>query len=92
MHYYNRALPQAFIADPPGAGSDTLALPTQQALQLFASSLGAVTNGRVRVWFVIFSEAIEQGAGNLDELNKQYRCAETQRFNDLRIFLCQKKT
>jgi hypothetical protein len=92
MHYYDRALVQTFIADPPDAGSDTLALPTQEALQLFASPLGDATNGKERVWFVIFAEAVDQGGGNLKDMNERYDCAESQHFNDLMIFLCRKKT
>ena len=37
-HYYDRSLPQDFVADEPGSPSDTLAYPTQQALGLFATS------------------------------------------------------
>jgi hypothetical protein len=57
MYYYDRTLAQAFIADPLGAGSDTLAYPTQQALQLYATDLEAATsdalNGAVHQTHVI---------------------------------------
>jgi uncharacterized membrane protein len=36
MVYYDRDLPQAYLADPAGSGSDTLSLPTQQVLGLVA--------------------------------------------------------
>jgi hypothetical protein len=54
-HYYDRTLPQSFIADEPGSRSDTLAYPTQQALGLFATpDVETAVQGHERVWFVIF--------------------------------------
>ena len=54
--YYNDKLPHRYLADPPGSGSDTLALPTQQVLDLmaFPDAESAVENTD-RVFFLIFS-------------------------------------
>jgi mannosyltransferase len=59
--YYFRDLPQEYVADPPGSGSDTLALPTQEVLGLFASpSIEGAVGGANTVWLVIFSRAIDE--------------------------------
>ncbi len=57
--YYDRALEQGFIADPPGSNVDTLAPATQQVLGIRAAdSLEAATAHAQRVWFVIFEKSI----------------------------------
>jgi len=94
-HYYDRELPQAFMADPPGAGSDTLALPTQEALGLLASrAMEEATGDSQRVWFVIFQRAFaeyeELGYPQPPHkawLEERYRLAETVTFNDLNVYL-----
>jgi mannosyltransferase len=94
-HYYDRELPQAFMADPPGAGSDTLALPTQEALGLLASrAMEEATGDSRRVWFVIFQRAFaeyeELGYPQPPHkawLEERYRLAETVTFNDLNVYL-----
>jgi 4-amino-4-deoxy-L-arabinose transferase-like glycosyltransferase len=61
MVYYDRDLPQRYVADPHGSGSDTLALPTQRVLGLVADpGLQSAVGDAKRVWFVIFSQAIEE--------------------------------
>jgi hypothetical protein len=60
-HYYDRSLPQTFIADESGSPADTLAYPTQQALGLFATpDIATATLGYERVWIVIFCHAIDE--------------------------------
>ena len=56
--YYDRGLNQGSPRDPPGSGSDTLALPTQDVLGLWAEETPAeAAGGADKVWFVIFSRA-----------------------------------
>jgi mannosyltransferase len=94
-HYYDRQLPQEFMADPPGSGSDTLALPTQKALGLLASqSMEEVAAGSQRVWFVIFQRTFleyeELGHPQPPHkawLEERYRLVETVALNDLNIYL-----
>lgn len=95
-HYYDRELPQTFIADPPGSGSDTLALPTQEALGLFAQELEETTAGHERVWLVIFDRAVAeyQATGYPDHphltwLKAHYRPRGVIHFNDLSLYLFQ---
>ena len=94
MYYYARAnpLPQTFIMDPPGAGSDTLAYPTQEALGLYALSRDDALKNKTRVWFVIFRQAREETtqAENLEWLRKNYALAQTQNFHDLELYLFEK--
>ncbi len=58
-YYYDESLPHTYIADPPGAGSDTLAIPTQKALDLFAQpdAISAVGDAK-QVFFVMFAREI----------------------------------
>lgn len=92
-YYYDRTLPQTFIADPPGAGSDTLAYPTQQALGLYATNLTLATENKSRVWFVIFQNAIDDAAAqgqphpNLAWLDQHFHRVLLEQFNDLDLFL-----
>ena len=93
-HYYDRSLPQAFIADEPLSPSDTLAYPTQQALGLFATpDLVTATQGFDHVWFVLFRRAVGeyQAAGlathpHLAWLDRHYTLVQITSFNDLDIY------
>ncbi len=93
-HFYDRALPQSFLGDPSGSGSDTLAYATQQALGLYAfPDLERATEGSGRVWFVIFERAIleyqAQGAPthpHLDWLSRRFTLAGRRSFNDLWVY------
>ncbi len=87
-HVYDRDLPQVFLGDPAGSGSDTLALPTQQALGLFATELEPATAGRSRVWLVIFQQAVDEMGGahpHVAWLSARYRLTQTQSFGDMRL-------
>ncbi len=90
MYYYARAkpLPQKFVEDPKGEGSDTLALPTQAALGLYAESLPSAVGASERVWFVMFREAREESvqAANLEWLRAQFRLNGEWAFRDLEIY------
>jgi hypothetical protein len=93
-YYYDRSLPQTFIADEPGSPSDSLAYPTQQALGLFAiPDIATATQGHERVWFVIFRRAIDEyrAAGYADHpqliwLEQHYKLVSVTPFNDLDVY------
>jgi len=60
-HYYDPSLRQVFCPDLPGTGADTLALPTQEALGLFAAPISqAVKTNVTGVWFVVFEQAFQE--------------------------------
>jgi len=92
-HYYDRMLPQSFVADPPGSPSDTLAYPTQEALGLFAApDMATAVRGHERVWFVIFHRAVEEyrAAGYRDHphrlwLEQRYTLVSLHAFGDLDV-------
>jgi 4-amino-4-deoxy-L-arabinose transferase-like glycosyltransferase len=94
MHYYDRALPQSFVRDEPGSPSDTLAVPTQQALGLFAAAdVEDATQGHERVWFVIFRRELDEylTAGYPDHpqhawLEQHYTLVSLVSFSDLDIY------
>jgi len=93
--YYDRTLPQEYLTDPPGSGSDTLALPTQEALGLMAlPSVESIGTSKVRVWFVIFQRAIKeyQGLGyethpHLAWLNEHYSLERIETWGDLLVYV-----
>lgn len=93
MYYYDRELEQTFLADPAGSGSDTLAIPTQRALNLYATSLETAIEGKSRVWFVIFQIAIDQASetgqwhSNLSRFDAMMNRRQVQECGDLRIIL-----
>ncbi len=93
MYYYDPGLAEQFLPDPAGAGSDTLALPTQAALGIHATEFDAATAGAKRVWFVIFQDAIDQAAErggahpNLARMEQQWSQVSLDRYNDLNVYL-----
>lgn len=97
-HYYNPDLPHAYLADPPGSGSDTLAIPTQEVLGLFAEDdIQEITEGRDQVLFVMFTREINeyrlQGLvehPQLAWLGAQYRELSIETWGDLSIYVFEK--
>ncbi len=100
MVYYGRDLPQRYVRDIPGSGSDTLALPTQRALGLLADECAAESaGGAERVWYVAFDRLEDEMAALVAEdpqneqydslrwLRQHYTEQDTVRFNDLAITL-----
>jgi hypothetical protein len=91
MHFYDRSLPQLWLADPVGAGSDTLSLETMRVLQISPTDLNAAINGHARVWFIIFQTAIDEAEreghspGNLAVLDARMNRVDATSFGDLRI-------
>jgi hypothetical protein len=100
MVYYERDLPQRYVRDIPGSGSDTLAVPTQEALQLLADDCMAQSaGGAPRLWYVAFEQLenemrdlVEDDPRNsqydsLNWLRAHYHQADLFTFDDLNIFL-----
>lgn len=94
--YMDRELPQRYLGDRPGSSEDTLALPTQQSLDLLADAcIQSASQDAERVWWVIFDFAEQQyaQAGRkefsdvLDWLNTHYTKTSEQQFNDLDVIL-----
>jgi hypothetical protein len=71
MRIVDAALEQVYLPDVAGIGSDTLALPTQQALGLPATSVPDAMAGRDRIWLVLFARTRDdyRAAGFEDDPN-----------------------
>jgi 4-amino-4-deoxy-L-arabinose transferase-like glycosyltransferase len=100
MVYYDRPLAQHYVRDIPGSGSDTLAVPTQQALGLMADACVAqAAGGAPRVWYVTFqkleqemNDLVQDDPGNvrydsLHWLRAHYTQDRIRTFNDLNVYL-----
>lgn len=100
MVFYDRDLPQHYVRDIPGSGSDTLARPTQEAIRLLADECVAVAaGGAPRVWYVAF-DRLEDELIDLTEddpanarydslrwLRAHYEESSVRSFNDLHVYL-----
>ncbi len=100
LRIYAPELPQRYVRDIPGTGSDTLAAPTQRAIDWLASACPAeAANGAGRVWYVAFEQfddemaeaaADDPAARAYDSgawLRAHYTEQEIARFNDLVVTL-----
>jgi len=92
--YYAPGLGQEYLADPPGTGSDTLALPTQEVLGLIAQdSIAQAVGDADGVWFVIFPREVEdyraQGVLShpaLDWLGAHFWLEDVREFGELSVY------
>jgi hypothetical protein len=92
--YVDPGLEQEYLADPPGSGSDTLALATQQVLGLLAEPDAARAVGEAEgVWFVIFPREIEDYVSlgfpehpALAWLENRYSVERVEEFGELRVY------
>lgn len=58
-YYYDQELPQTFLADKPGSGSDTLAGPTQEVIGIHAQpTIQEAVGDHRQIFFVIFSREL----------------------------------
>jgi mannosyltransferase len=93
-HYYDRDLVQKYMGDAPGSPTDTLALPTQEALGLLGQPDMSQAVGKAqRVWFIIFQRALDEaeelGAPNANKswLDSHYDLVTERTFKDLKLYL-----
>lgn len=92
---FDRELPQSFIGDVRGSRTDTLAMATQEVLDIEAETdIQAATRGAERVWYIIYQRAIDEYRGNSDAiypdiqyLDSNYRLEAAERWDGLRVFL-----
>jgi 4-amino-4-deoxy-L-arabinose transferase-like glycosyltransferase len=87
MYVYAPDVAGAFLADRPGSHEDTLALPTQEALGIFATpTVAQAVGGAEQVWLVYFAEELEQMQGEhpaLAWLDGRFVKVDQEQFNDL---------
>ena len=97
--YFDPALPQVFIADPPGSPTDTLSPATQKILGVNSEpDLETATKNAPRVWFIILTRSIEEykAAGatthpQLQYLERTYRLDMHEIWGGDEVFLFSKK-
>jgi hypothetical protein len=93
--YYDRTLPQIFIADPPGGRKDTLADATREVLGVISvPDIQTATKNRQRIWFVIFERSIEEAktTGTTSHphrlyLDQNFKLVDTQDWDTLQVNL-----
>jgi len=95
MTYYDRELPQRYLRDVPGSSEDTLALPTQEVMNLYADAcvMEAVAD-MDGVWLVVFERVADQyaavGRTDLtdvqDWLGENFTFEQEYVFNDLLVY------
>lgn len=91
---YSPDIQQVFLADETGSHNDTLAYPSQEAMQLFPEpSIVQAADGADRVYFVVFTRAIEEYQElegiehpQLHWLDEKYQRTERVVFNDLEVY------
>ncbi|MGD8848221.1 MAG: glycosyltransferase family 39 protein [Anaerolineales bacterium] len=97
-YYYDEDLPHSFIADKPGSGSDTLAIPTQEVIGIKEKAdIQSAVNNHKQIFFVIFSREIVdyEQAGvemhpNLEYLNEHFKQKTVSSFGDVLVYEYQK--
>jgi len=96
--YFDRMLPQLFIADPPGSSTDTLAEATRVVLGVTAApNMEIAVKGANRIWFVIFDRSIEESQSlglethpHLEYLYRKFTEISDEHWGGLRIYLFEK--
>jgi 4-amino-4-deoxy-L-arabinose transferase-like glycosyltransferase len=96
--YYDRSLPETFVADPPGSPVDTLAPGTQKTLGLEAQrDIESAAGNADRVWFILFNESNQEyvRAGypehpHLGWLMAHYHLIEDRNWGDVSVYLFSK--
>jgi len=97
--YFDRSLPQVYIADAPGSPEDTLAPATQEVLGVRAKpNIQTAIGNAPRVWYIIYQNSIAeyQSSGyttypDLEFLNSHYNLATKEVWDGLDVYLFVRK-
>jgi hypothetical protein len=92
--FFNPQLPQIFVNDPSGSGTDSLSPVTQSVLGVSSiPTIDRATESADHIWFIIFQKSIDEYISSgqvshphLDWLNAHYQLAEIQQWGDLLLF------
>ena len=96
--YFDRSLPETFVADPPGTAVDTLAPATQEVIGVRSvPDIQSAAGDAPRIWYIIFDESNREylQAGyprhpDLTWLMQRYRLLEISHVGDLSVYLFSK--
>jgi mannosyltransferase len=92
--YFDRSLPQGFIADPANSSVDTLSPVTQRILNV--QSFEDIASGTIsapRVWFIIYQQSLDEFAQagkthpQLEYLDQHFKLESVENWDDLKIYL-----
>ena len=97
--YFDRSLPQVYIADTPGSPEDTLAPATQEVLGVSAKpNIQTAVGNASRVWYIIYQNSIAeyQSSGyathpDLEFLNSRYNLETKEVWDGLDVYLFVRK-
>jgi len=97
--YFDRTLPQTYLADRPNSPENTLAPATQEVLGLLAQpDIETAVGNATRVWFIIFDESRQEylRAGytthpQIAWLSEHYSLVQVQSWGTLRLYLFSKR-
>jgi len=99
MHVVDPELPQAYLSDVAGIGSDTLAPATQRALGLVAVDVEDAIADRDRAWLVIFSRTRgDYRAAGFDDdpnwatLEARFDAVDQRSFGEVEVYLFERET
>lgn len=96
-HFYDRQLPQLFLADEPHSINDNYAPGSQAAMQIFPiNDMAESCQGKERVFFITYQQTIAEyealgyeGHPRVTWLLKSYGRCEQKPFRDLLVFICE---
>ena len=92
-HYYDKELPQGFIADPPGSPNDTLAPQTMEVFDTWPVDQAEVASANKRVWYVVFDRALKESEQvgreypNKLWLDQRYEMIQEGAIGDMHLYL-----
>ena len=97
--YFDRSLPQVYIADAPGSPEDTLAPATQEVLGVNVKpNIQTAVGNAPRVWYIIYQSSIDevQSSGytappELEFLNSRYNLETKEVWDGLNVYLFTRK-
>lgn len=91
--YFDKTLPQIYIADQPGSSTDTLAPETRSVLEIpFSANIQAAAGNHTHIWLVIFNKAIDESQAmglathpHIEWLNSNYALINSRINNEILI-------
>lgn len=97
--YFDRSLPQVYVADPPGSPEDTLAPATQEVLGVNAApNIQTAVGSAPRVWYIVYETSINEYQSNgyttppdLEFLNSRYNLVTQEIWDGVNVFLYTRK-